>query len=43
MTQKKDTIVSNMGKNYGMTFIEYIFLGLFRKIAIILKFMEKMS
>ena len=27
----KEEIVSNMWKNYGMTFIEYIFLDLFRK------------
>ncbi len=32
MNQKeRDTIASNMWKNYGMTFIEYIFLGFFKK------------
>ena len=29
--QKKEKIISNMWLNYGMTFIEYIFLSYFRK------------
>ena len=29
--RKKQVIISNMWKNYGMTFIEYIFLSVFRK------------
>jgi KDO2-lipid IV(A) lauroyltransferase len=29
--RKKQVIISNMWKNYGMTFIEYIFLDYFRK------------
>ena len=28
---ERDTIVSNMWKNYGKTFIEYIYLGFYRK------------
>ena len=29
--RERDTIVSNMWKNYGKTFIEYIYLGFYRK------------
>jgi len=30
-SDREDKIVQNMWKNYGMTFIEYIFLNFFRK------------
>ena len=31
---ERKKIVSNMWKNYGMTFIEYIFLNYFREIIL---------
>ena len=33
--RKKQVIISNMWKNYGMTFIEYIFLSVLEKICLI--------
>ena len=33
-TEKKNKIISNMWKNYGKTFIEYIFLNRFKKDVI---------
>ena len=38
---KKNEIISNMWKNYGMTFIEYIFLDKFRKNSKHIKIINK--
>ena len=38
---KKKIIISEMWKNYGMTFIEYTFLNISKKIIIIYVYQEK--
>ena len=38
---EKEKIIKGMWRNYGMTFIEYIYLGFLKRIILILKLRSK--